>query len=198
MRGLLEVKGEIIRRKGPLSYLETNGIGIITNPSEVLANDDEIEILIEKESAKITDQAYTKILSKSNVKINIKISSQILFYFPHPVIFYDKAKANILTEIEISKHGKIVEAYVLGRKFHKETFKDGEITSVTKIYYKGKLLIYDVFKVINENYKSKNIMGSEALLTVYEIKDGEYDFQRYSTTTEKIDTLWRSLTGIWF
>ena len=199
MKGLLEVKNGLIKRNGPLSFFESQGLGILVNPSEVLAKNDEVKIYIERDKGIITDQAYTKILSRSNVRIYVKIIANVLYYFPHPIIFYNKANAKIETEIYINDFGKIVKAYVLGRKFHNEEFKEGDIKSITKVYYKEKLLIYDIFRVKNEDYKSKNIMGSEALLTILDIKnEGEYDFKRLITSSEKIDSLWREETKIWF
>lgn len=198
LKGLLEVKDKIIKRSGPLSYIESEGLGIIVNPSEVLANEDEINVNIEGKELIITDQSYTKILSNSNVKINYLVSANLLFFFPHPTIFYNNSNVEIYNEIRVGKFAKIVEAYILGRKGHGEDFNKGNIRIITKVYYKDKLLIYDVFRVKDESYKNKNIMGSEALLSVYEVKNGEYEFNKFITTSEKIDTLWRKETSIWF
>ena len=197
MRGYLEYEDGVLKRSGPISLFQADGYLIIANPSEVLAHEDELVIKIKGKFLKVTDQAYTKILKRSNVKISVEIEGEEVYYYPHPTLFYDLSGARINTRIKVGRKARIVEAFILGRRGSNEEFTDGDILAITEVFYRDRLLIYDVFRG-DKSYKSKNIMGKEALLTVYEVYDGEYKFDKVITDYREIDRLWRENTGLNF
>lgn len=197
MKGSLEYEDGKIVRSGPVNLLYSGGYLVIVNPSEVLAHEDELTVKIQGKKIRITDQAYTKILKMSNVKVTISIDGDEVDYFPHPVIFYNLSRARIHTRINVRKRGRVVEAFILGRTGSMEEFTEGDALAVTEVYFKDRLLIYDVFRG-DKSYKSKNIMGKEALLAVYEIEDGEYKFDKVITDYKNLDKLWREITKIHF
>lgn len=197
MKGSLEYEDGKIVRSGPVNLLYSGGYLVIVNPSEVLAHEDELTVKIQGKKLRITDQAYTKILKMSDVKVTINIDGDEVDYFPHPVIFYNLSRARIHTRINVRKRGRVVEAFILGRTGSMEEFTEGDALAVTEIYFKDRLLIYDVFRG-DKSYKSKNIMGKEALLAVYEIEDGEYKFDKVITDYKNLDKLWREITKIHF
>ncbi|BCU71618.1 urease accessory protein UreD [Stygiolobus caldivivus] len=197
MKGSLEFDENMIKRNGPLNIFSCNTYLVVTNPSEVLAHEDELIVKISGRDLKITDQAYTKILRKSNVKIVVEVTGDKVDYFPHPIIFYNSSRARLYTKVVVRERAKIIEAYILGRKGSMEEFVEGDILAITEVFYGDKLLIYDVFRG-DGYYKSRNIMGKEALLTVYEVEDGEYKFNKIITDYQNIDKTWRDLTGIYF
>jgi len=197
LKGSLEYEDGKIVRSGPVNLLYSGGYLVIVNPSEVLAHEDELTVKIQGKKMRITDQAYTKILKMSNVKVTINIDGDEVDYFPHPVIFYNLSRARIHTRINVRKRGRVVEAFILGRTGSMEEFTEGDALAVTEVYFKDRLLIYDVFRG-DKSYKSKNIMGKEALLAVYEIEDGEYKFDKVITDYKNLDKLWREVTKIHF
>ncbi|BDB98664.1 urease accessory protein UreD [Saccharolobus caldissimus] len=202
MRAYLKVDAfsgwiKVIRR-GQLNAYKINDIIIIANPSEVLAHDDELTINVSGENFTLTDQSYTKILTNSNVKVEVNVNAKRLFYYPHPIIFYNKSNASIRTTINVIEYGKIVEGFILGRGGHNEDFTEGNVKAVTEIYNGDSLLIYDVFRIRNENYKSPNVMGKPGIISVFEIKSKEYDFERYLVSYRDLDRKWRDITGIWY
>ncbi|WP_052349444.1 urease accessory protein UreD [Candidatus Acidianus copahuensis] len=169
----------IIEREGPLNAFLVGETIMIANPSEALAHNDYLEIQVESEGNIIVeDQAFTKISSKSNIKIKVEGRGKRINWLLHPYLFYNDSSAEITNKFFLNK-GKIVEAYILGRKMHKEKFSSGKIRSVTEIYVDGKLLIYDVFRVDGDSFKDKNLMGKEGLLAVYTInKKDDFDVKR--------------------
>lgn len=197
MKGSLEYEDGKIVRSGPVNLLYSGGYLVIVNPSEVLAHEDELTVKIQGKKMRITDQAYTKILKMSDVKVTINIDGDEVDYFPHPVIFYNLSRARIHTRINVRKRGRVVEAFILGRTGSMEEFTEGDALAVTEVYFKDRLLIYDVFRG-DKSYKSKNIMGKEALLAVYEIENGEYKFDKVITDYKNLDKLWREVTKIHF
>ena len=191
MKGYLEVNGNIITRKGALNAYWSDGLLIIANPSEVLAHEDEVKIIIRGDNVKVTDQAYTKILSRSNVKIYTEVIGDEVDFLPHPVIFYDGSNAYIENIIRVEKRARVLEGFILGRGGHGEVFNQGNVKAVTKIYFKDKLIIYDIFK------NSKFVKN--ALLTYYEVNaDGEYDYEKFLVNHNTIDSLWRKYSNINF
>ncbi|MEJ2776106.1 hypothetical protein DDW09_03030 [Sulfolobus sp. SCGC AB-777_L09] len=191
MKGYLEVNGHIITRKGALNAYWSDGLLIIANPSEVLAHEDEVKIIIRGDNVKVTDQAYTKILSRSNVKIYTEVIGDEVDFLPHPVIFYDGSNAYIENIIRVEKRARVLEGFILGRGGHGEVFNQGNVKAVTKIYFKDKLIIYDIFK------NSKFVKN--ALLTYYEVNaDGEYDYEKFLVNHNTIDSLWRKYSNINF
>ena len=197
MRGFLELDMGVLRRGGPISLLEAGGYLIIVNPSEVLAHEDEITIRIKGGRVRVTDQAYTKVLKGSRVRISVEIEGDEVYYYPHPLLFFDRSGARIRTKVRALKRARVVEAYILGRRGSNEEFAEGDILATTEIYYGDKLLIYDVFRG-DKSYRSVNVMGKEALLTVYEVSEGEYRFEKFVSDYREIDRLWRAFTGIHF
>ncbi|EZQ10408.1 urease accessory protein UreH, partial [Candidatus Acidianus copahuensis] len=181
----------IIEREGPLNAFLFGETIMIANPSEVLAHNDYLEIQVESEGNIIVeDQAFTKISSKSNIKIKVEGRGKRINWLLHPYLFYNDSSAEITNKFFLNE-GKIVEAYILGRKMHKEKFSSGKIRSVTEIYVDGKLLIYDVFRVDGDSFKDKNLMGKEGLLAVYTInKKDDFDVKKEVIDGEKVGDKW--------
>ena len=175
-----------IFKEGPLGAFKVNKTIYIVNPSEVLANNDNIEIKIATDEGKITDQAYTKIISKSIVNLRISISGSFS-YIPHPILFYNKANAEINNEFYVSDKAIIIESYILGRKGHGEIFREGKIKSITKIFSRNRLKIFDIFKVKNEDYRNPNLMGKECIINIYKIENDEVDIDKRIVSTEDIE-----------
>ena len=191
MKGFLEVDGHTVTRRGAINAYWSDGLLIIANPSEVLAHEDEIKIIIKADKVKVTDQAYTKILKKSNVKIYTEVIAEEVDFLPHPIIFYDSSNAYIENVIRVEKGARVLEGFILGRGGHGEVFSQGNVKAVTKIYFKNRLLIYDIFR----NSKFVN----NALLTYYEVNsDGEYNYEKFLLDHNKIDSLWRKYSNIYF
>jgi len=182
-----------IFREGSLGAFKVHGTIYIVNPSEVLANDDYIDIKISTNN-KITDQAYTKILSNSNIKIKIDISGNFS-YIPHPILFYNKANAEINNEFHVMDKAVIIESYILGRKGYGEIFREGEIKSITKIFSNNKLKVFDIFKVKNEEYRNINLMGKECMITIYKVENDEIDVDKSIVSTEEIEKLLKTLVN---
>ncbi len=185
MLGYLEVNGGIYR-KGTLNAYRIGKIIILANPSEVLAHDDEIIIkIIAKNNEIITDQGYTKILSKSEVKISVEIEGNFS-YIPHPLLFYNEANAEIHNVFKVDKEALIIEAYTLGREGHKEVYKKGKIRAVTEVYSGGELMIYDVFRVNDDDYMNPYVMGNNSLLNIYHVKGKEFEVNRKISNSKEI------------
>ncbi|AKV73957.1 MULTISPECIES: urease accessory protein UreD [Metallosphaera] len=202
MKGYLEIRDNedslIIERKGTLNAILTQDLVILVNPSEVLANDDELEYDIEVKRKRVTDQASTKVLSDSNVKIRAKVRLLNSDYLVHPFIFYNRANLLIESDFYVEGSATIVEAYIPGRRATGERFLEGSVKSVTRIYSGDKLLIYDVFRMKDGDYLNPWLMGDECLLTIYTVKDGDFSFSREILPYTKIFRRWTELTNIWF
>ncbi|AWR96863.1 urease accessory protein UreH [Acidianus sulfidivorans JP7] len=187
MRASLKIRNGIIERTGSLNAILLNDRIIIVNPSEILAHEDEIKISIEANTI-ITDQAFTKIVSNSNVKIQYEVYGNFSF-LTHPILFYDNAIAEIENTFMINQKAKIIEAFALGREGHGEEFKKGKIRAKTKIYSNdGELLVFDVLRVEDSNYK--NTIGSSGLITIYKIDGKESDIEKYSVNSIDINEEW--------
>ncbi|BDC18875.1 hypothetical protein HS5_17650 [Acidianus sp. HS-5] len=183
--GYLEVNGGIYR-KGTLNAYRIGKTIILANPSEVLAHDDEINIkILAKDDEVITDQGYTKILSKSSVRINVEVEGNFS-YIPHPILFYNEANAEIRSQFKVDKEALIIEAFTLGREGHGEVYKKGKIKAVTEVYSGGELIIYDVFRVNNDDYISPYIMGNNSLLNIYKVRGKEFDVERKISNSKDI------------
>lgn len=164
---------------------------IIANPSEVLAHDDELRVFIKINNKKITDQAYTKILSNSNVRLEYVIEGSFFTFKTHPILFYNKAKAEIENVFFVKDKATIIESYALGREAHGEKFKEGKIKAKTLIYYNSKLLVFDVYRVTDLSYL--NTIGSSGLIGIYRVFDYEVDIEKFSVSSEDIYERWSQI-----
>jgi len=195
LRGYLEVRYEkgkfYVYRQGVLNAYLVDGKVMLANPSEVIANDDEIETRVYADSrVVVTDQAYSKVLSRSRVKVANFFEGKEVLFFPHPIIFYDRANAFFKQTFHLERGGIIVEAFTLGRKGHGEVFKEGKVKVATKVYVEGELKVYDVFRNVDEEYK--RTMGKESLLTVYKV-DGDVEVERIIVPAEELDKEFKKL-----
>ncbi|MFP3164088.1 MAG: urease accessory protein UreD [Acidianus hospitalis] len=185
MLGYLEVNGGIYR-KGSLNAYRVGKTIILANPSEVLAHDDEIFIkIIARNNEIITDQGYTKILSNSSVKINVEVEGNFS-YIPHPTLFYNGANAEIHSKFKVDNEALIVEVFTLGREGHGEVFNKGKIKAITEIYSKGELLVYDVFRVNNDDYLNPYVMGNNSLLNIYTVHGREFNVERKISNSKDV------------
>ncbi|ARM75409.1 urease accessory protein UreD [Acidianus manzaensis] len=187
MKALLKVENSLIERTGSLNALFLGDTLMIVNPSEVLAHEDEIKISITSNGI-ITDQAFTKILSNSNVRITYEIKGNFLF-IPHPILFYNNARAKIDTTFIVNQKAKIIEAYALGREGHGEKFEKGKIKAITKIYSSdGELLVFDVLRIEDKSYMKT--VGSSGLITTYEIDGKEINIEKIPVNSEDVEEEW--------
>ncbi|MEM0290150.1 MAG: urease accessory protein UreD [Metallosphaera sp.] len=188
MKAWLEINGDIVKKSGSLNAFISHDNVIIANPSEVLAHDDELRVFIKTNNKKITDQAYTKILSNSDVKLEYVIEGSFLTFKTHPILFYNRAKAEIENVFFVKDKAIIIESYALGREAHGEKFKEGKIRAKTLIYYNSKLLVFDVYRVTGLSYL--NTIGSSGLIGVYRVGDYEVDIEKISISSEDIYERW--------
>ncbi|WP_287688857.1 urease accessory protein UreD [Metallosphaera javensis (ex Sakai et al. 2022)] len=202
MRGYLGIRdngdGLIIEREGALNAILTQNLLILVNPSEVLANDDELEYNIEVSRRTITDQAFTKVLSDSNVKIKSRVRLLNSNYLIHPVVFYNRANALMESDFYVEGSATIVETFIPGRRGKGERFLEGNVKSVTRVYIGDKLMIYDVFRMRDGDYLDPWVMGDSCLLTTYHVKEGDFSFSREILPFTKVHQRWSDLTNIWF
>lgn len=186
MHNLLQVRanelGIYVKRDGAFNVMKVaNNTLMIANPSEVLAHDDQVKVDMDLEGDyQVTDQAFSKVISNSNVVLDYSVASKgNLLFVPKPILFYNGARAKISSIFTIAGSARIVEVYVLGRSGYGETFSNGKISSVTKIYSeKQKLLAYDTFAVENLSWQDSTIMGENCLLTCYDVKNGMVDVEK--------------------
>jgi len=192
------IRNNVVQSSGVLGAIQIGDkMIVLTNPSEVLANNDELTFDINVRGKILTDQAYTKVLSSSNVKISVNMEMEDSSYFPYPVLFYNNANFEMVTEIRSKGKNSVVEAFILGRRGSGEKFVKGKINAITKIYSEHGLIAYDVFRVNDEDYL--DLIGNDALLTVYYIEDGELaSFTREILSYKDVFKEWSKITGIWF
>jgi len=198
LKSHLVIRNNVVQSSGVLGAIQIGDkMIVLTNPSEVLANNDELTFDINVRGKILTDQAYTKVLSSSNVKISVNMEMEDSSYFPHPVLFYNNANFEMVTEIRSKGKNSVVEAFILGRRGSGEKFVKGKINAITKIYSEHGLIAYDVFRVNDEDYL--DLIGNDALLTVYYIEDGELaSFTREILSYKDVFKEWSKITGIWF
>jgi urease accessory protein UreH len=184
--------GLYVSRSGVLNALlvEKNSV-IIANPSEVLAHDDSFEINITlKGNFQVTDQAYTKILSDSHVKLKYSItSSGSLSFLPKPILIYDDSYSEMVYEFHIDGSARIIETCALGRSGHGEIFQTGKVRSITKIYSRQKLIATDVLLIEDASWKNSNVMGRNCLLTRYDVNNETVDVEKKLFDLSDLDAI---------
>ena len=186
MHNILSVRanelGIYVKRSGAFSIMKVaDNTLIIANPSEVLAHDDQVKVDMDLTGDyKLTDQAFSKVISNSNITLDYSVSSKgNLLFVPKPILFYNNARAKISNTFTISGSARIVEVYILGRSGHGEKFANGKISSVTKIYSeKRELIAYDTFAVEDLSWQDSTLMGENCLLTSYDVENGKVDVEK--------------------
>ncbi|QKR00689.1 urease accessory protein UreD [Metallosphaera tengchongensis] len=202
MRHLLRVRdiegGILVEREGSLNAILIDNTVIFTNPSEVMANYDNFHYEIAVKNKVVTDQAYNKVLTNSRVHVVIRATLENSKYLPHPIILYNGAGITIEGEFHVVDKAEIMEVFVPGRRGMGENFVRGDVKAVTRIYSRGKLIVYDVFKVKDDDYLNPNVMGNKCLVSFFQVEDSEHQVSRELIDHRGVFRRWSEITGLWF
>lgn len=171
-----------VSRKGPIWAFKVNVDKeiVIAYPPEVLANNDRLIVEAEIEGDyTLSDQAFTKVASDSNVTIKYSTSCNgSLKFIPHPVLVYNRGNLNMEIDIRTTGDLNVLEVFRLGRRGSGEVYNNGLVTSLFRIFYRDELVVYDVFRVRDSSWMDDNIMGHRGLATCYTLKDGQISTRR--------------------